>query len=66
MVLAFPLHSSKTIRLYIGEYLFQRNVCTIMLRDNSEEELVSMEIPSSLGFAKRYSTKTSKIKSVFA
>ena len=37
-----------------------------MLRDNSDEVLVSMEIPSSLGFAKRYSTKASKIKSVFA
>ena len=37
-----------------------------MLRDNSDEVLVSIEILSSLGFAKRYSTKTSKIKSVFA
>ena len=37
-----------------------------MLRDNLDEVFVSMEIPSSLGFAKRYFTKTSKIKSVFA
>jgi len=37
-----------------------------MLRDNSNEVLVSMEIPLSLGFAERYSTKTWKIKSVFA
>ena len=66
MVFAFQLHSSKAIRLYIGEYLLKRNVCTVMLRDNSDEVLVSMEIPSSLGFAKCYSTKTSKIKSVFA
>ena len=31
-----------------------------MLRDNSKEVLVSMEIPSSVGLTKRYSTKTSK------
>ena len=66
MVFAFQLDTSKAIRLYIGEYLFNRNVCTIMLRDNSDEVLVSMEILSSLGFAKCYSTETSKIKSVFA